>query len=81
MHHLVAVLDGGEHLVPFAFYVRAVRLQSGLETSASASTRSHAAISLETDTPTPIGIKHRSAITRIVTFQSCCPSTVRLTIG
>src|ERR1017187_9891953 len=44
---------------------------------ASASTRSHAAISLETDTPTPIGIKHRSAITRIITFQSYCPSIVR----
>src|SRR5450759_2979477 len=44
---------------------------------ASASTRSHVAISLETDTPTPIGIKHRSAITRIITFQSYCPSIVR----
>src|ERR1035441_877022 len=44
---------------------------------ASASTRSHLPISLETDTPTPIGIKHRSAITRIITFQSYCPSIVR----
>ena len=47
---------------------------------ASASTRSHAAISLETDTPTPIGIKHRSAITRIITFQSHCPSIVRFVL-
>ncbi len=45
---------------------------------ASASTRSQAATSLETDTPTPIGIKHRSAMTRIITFQSYCPSIVRL---
>src|SRR5450759_5025785 len=76
MHHLVAALNGGEHLIPFAFNVSAVRVYFGLQTGLGQHTLTPA-ISLETDTPTPIGIKHRSAITRIITFQSYCPSIVR----